>query len=118
VQPGSIVGPDGRCLEPTGSGGFSSLQFAGCANVSRQRWSTPGDGTVRTSGACLDVLFNGRRNGTPVVVNRCDGTDSQQWRISSSGWRNARSDRCLTANEGRLTVNDCTGAANQRFSLT
>jgi hypothetical protein len=118
VQPGSIVGPDGRCLESTGSGGFSAVQLAGCANVSRQRWSAQGDGTVRNSGSCLDVLFNGRGNGTPVVLNRCDGTDSQEWRISGSGWRNPRSNRCLTASGGRLTINDCTGASNQRFSLT
>jgi hypothetical protein len=118
VQPGSVVGPDGRCLESTGSGRFSSLQLAGCANVSRQRWSAPGDGTVRNSGSCLDVLFNGRSNGTPVVLNRCDGTDSQEWRISASGWRNPRSNRCLTASGGRLTINDCTGASSQRFSLT
>ena len=42
----------------------------------------------------------------------------QPWRIAADGWRNPQSGRCLTAVAAGLAITDCTGAANQRFSLT
>jgi hypothetical protein len=117
-QPGSIVGSDGRCMEPVDSGRGSLIQVATCARVPEQRWSVPGDRTLRSLGFCLDLLFERRNSGTPVVLSSCDGSSSQQWQLDQGRWRNQRSDRCLTASGGRLTIEDCTGAANQRWSLT
>ena len=48
--------------------------------------------------SCLDVMFGGRSNGTPVMLYPCHGGDSQQWRSSGERtWRNPQSNRCLTA---------------------
>jgi hypothetical protein len=118
VQPGSIVGSDGRCMEPEGSGRGSFIRVATCANVSKQRWSLASDRTLRTLGFCLDLFLEQRSSGTPVALSSCDGSSSQQWRLDDDRWRNDRSDRCLTAGGGRLTIENCGSAANQRWSLT
>jgi hypothetical protein len=118
AQPGSILGADGRCVEPTGSGPGSFIQLATCESVAKQQWSAPGDGTVRTLGFCLEVLFGRRSGGTPVVLSTCNAGGAQQWQPDANGWRNPQSNRCLTGGGSRLTIEDCTGAANQRFSLT
>jgi hypothetical protein len=86
--------------------------------VQAQKWSAPGDGTLRVQGFCLDVFFDRRDNGAPVLLYDCHAGGNQQWRIAADGWRNPQSGRCLTAVAAGLTITDCTGAANQRFSLT
>jgi hypothetical protein len=118
VQPGSIVGSDGRCMEPEGSGRGSFIRVATCANVSKQRWSAGGDSTLRSLGFCLDLFLEDRSEGTPVALSSCDGSSSQRWRLDGGRWRNDRSNRCLTAGGGRLTIEDCGSGANQRWSLT
>lgn len=118
AQPGSIVGSDGRCLEPEDAAPFSDVRLVTCTPVAEQQWSAPGDGTVRTQGYCLDVTFGRRSSGSPVALNFCNGGGSQRWELGANGWRNPQSNRCLTASSTRLTIEDCTGAANQRLSLT
>jgi hypothetical protein len=104
-------------MEPEGSGRGSFIRVATCANVSKQRWSAPGDGSLRSLGFCLDLFLERRDEGTPVALSSCDGSSSQRWRLDDGRWRNDRSNRCLTSG-GRLTIEDCGGAANQRWSLT
>ena len=118
VQPGSIVGVDGRCLEAEAARAGAAIRPAPCAASEKQKWSAPGDGTVRVQGFCLDVFFDRRDNGAPVMLYDCHGGGNQQWRIATNGWRNPQSGRCLTGVAAGLAISDCTGAANQRFSLT
>ena len=118
VQPGSIVGTDGRCLEPAAARAGEAIRPTQCAPVEKQKWSAPGDGTVRVQGFCLDVFYDRRDNGAAVLLYDCHGGGNQQWRIAADGWRNPQSGRCLTAVAAGLAITDCTGAANQRFSLT
>lgn len=117
VQPGSILGADGRCLEAEAARPGAAIRPAECAAVEPQRWSTS-DGTLRVQGFCLDVFFDRRDNGAEVLLYDCHGGGNQQWRIDTNGWVNPQSGRCLTAVPAGLVIADCTGAADQRWSLT
>jgi hypothetical protein len=119
---GAIVGIGGRCLAVDRDG----VELAVCADRSSQRWSAPGDGTVRLLDRwCLDVKSSGEANGTPVILYPCNRSDAQQWQRRGDGtWRNPQSNKCLTAVGGRsdpgtrLAVHDCGSGAHQRWSLT
>jgi Ricin-type beta-trefoil lectin domain len=117
---GAVVGIGGRCL----AADRDRPELAVCDDRSSQRWSAPGDGTVRVVNRCLDVFASGEANGTPVILYQCNRTDAQQWQLRGDGsWRNPQSNKCLSAVGGRsdpgtrLAVFDCTGAASQKWTL-
>ncbi len=118
---GAIVGIGGRCLAVD----RDRAELAVCADRSSQRWSAPGDGTVRALNRCLDVFASGEANGTPVILYPCNRTDAQQWQLRADGtWRNPQSNKCLSTVGGRsdpgtrLAVFDCTGTAGQKWTLS
>jgi hypothetical protein len=118
---GAVLGVGGRCL----AADRDRPELAVCADRSSQRWSAPGDGTVRALNRCLDVFASGDANGTPVILYQCNRTDAQQWQLRADGtWRNPQSNKCLSTVGGRsdpgtrLAVFDCTGATNQKWTLT
>jgi hypothetical protein len=116
-QPGSILGADGRCLEAEAARSGGAIRPATCATVERQKWSTSG-GTVRVQGFCLDVFYDRRDNGAEVLLFDCHGGGNQQWRAVGGFLVNPQSGRCLTAVPAGLVIANCTGAVNQRWSLT
>lgn len=72
------------CLEDT-SGGANSIPVTlrACHGGTGQRWSAPGDGSVRNAatGLCLDVEAAGTENGSPVIVYECHLGANQLWTI-------------------------------------
>jgi hypothetical protein len=118
---GAVVGIGGRCLAVD----RDRAEIAVCDDRGSQRWSAPGDGTVRALNRCLDVFASGEANGTPVILYPCNRSDAQQWQRRGDGtWRNPQSNKCLSTVGGRsdpgtrLAVFDCTGAPHQRWTLT
>jgi hypothetical protein len=118
---GAVVGIAGRCL----AADRDRPELAVCDDRGSQRWSAPGDGTVRIQNRCLDVFASSEANGTPVILYPCNRSDAQQWQMRGDGtWRNPQSNKCLSAVGGRsqpgtrLAVFDCSGAAHQRWVLT
>jgi hypothetical protein len=118
---GAVVGIGGRCL----AADRDRPELAACQDRSSQRWSRPGDGTVRVLDRCLDVLFSGDANGTPVILYQCNRSDAQQWQVRGDGtWRNPQSNKCLSTVGGRsdpgtrLAVFDCAGGQHQKWTLT
>lgn len=92
------------------------------------RGSLPtGTGTIRVADSlCLDVPWAQTHDGNPAQVVRCNGTAAQRWTYDASArtLRHPQSGRCLDATGGtpvfegqRLSVWDCHGAPNQRWSL-
>ena len=71
-----------------------------------------------SSVAAASPIVGNRVLPLAVLLYDCHGGGNQQWRIAADGWRNPQSGRCLTAVAAGLAITDCTGAANQRFSLT
>ncbi|MEU0885723.1 ricin-type beta-trefoil lectin domain protein [Lentzea sp. NPDC005914] len=83
-----------------------------CSGPAGQRWTSPGDGTLRVHDKCLDI--NGGDNLTPVIFVACNGDDTQQWTARHDGTIvNASANRCLdalfgdTANGTDLVIADC-----------
>jgi GH25 family lysozyme M1 (1,4-beta-N-acetylmuramidase) len=115
VAAGPVVSEvPGICL--TDQGGSTAagnpVVASACGAGSGQDWAVQPDGTVRLSGACLDV------GGSTVDLSTCDGSAAQQWRITPAGraqWlQNPQSGMCLTdpgdsvADGTQLTVGSCT----------
>lgn len=118
---GAIVGISGRCL----AADRDRPELAACQDRSSQRWSMPGDGSVRVLNRCLDVFASGEANGTPVILYPCIRSDAQQWQIRGDGtWRNPQSNKCLSTAGGRsdpgtrLAVFECAGGQHQKWTLT
>ncbi|GAB2604092.1 hypothetical protein Aab01nite_47370 [Paractinoplanes abujensis] len=117
---GVIRGQNGQCLDLNGAvavdGNF--VQTYECNNSVAQTWTLATDGTLRVMGKCALLV-----GGGAVEVVTCDGRTPAQWRVSGQRLLNAVSNDCLTDPAGgrksgsRVVITDCTGSANQRWSL-
>jgi glucose/arabinose dehydrogenase len=123
---GEVKGVNGKCLDvdnaQTADG--TKVQIWTCNGSAAQRWSVPGDGTLRVLGKCLDVSGGGSADGTRIQLWTCNGSGAQTWAAQSDGTvRNPQSGKCLDASGG--TWNDgtavhlwtCHTAANQKWTL-
>ncbi|MEU9294209.1 lectin [Streptomyces sp. NPDC048266] len=126
ARTGEVKGVGGKCLDvdnaQTADG--TKIQLWTCNGTVAQRWTVPGDGTLRVLGKCLDVSDGGSADGTRVQLWTCNGTAAQTWSPQSDGTvRNPRSGKCLDASGG--TWNDgtavhlwtCHTGANQKWAL-
>ena len=123
-----LRGHGGLCVDVAGarSEDGSRVQLYGCNRTAAQRWTRPGDGTLRALGRCLDIAGGGTWNGTRVQLWSCNGTAAQQWRVTEDGTLiNPQSGRCLdavdfgSANGTPLQIWSCgsTPQANQRWEV-
>jgi hypothetical protein len=75
-----------------------------CAASRSQRWTLPGDNTIRVQGTCLTVRH--KASGTGVVIASCDGSAGQFWEkvgiplVPGVELVNPWSGRCLTDPHG------------------
>jgi hypothetical protein len=122
---GQITGVGGKCVDVSNSSTAdgTKVQLWTCNSTGAQRWTLPGDGTIRALGKCLDVSGGGTTNGTVTQLWTCNGTGAQQWVAQSGGLRNPQSGRCLdaagnsSADGTVLHIWDCHTGANQRWTL-
>ena len=122
---GQITGPGGKCVDDSGSSTIDGAQqiLFGCTGNPNQRWTLPGDGTIRTLGKCMTATGTG--DGALVQLFSCNGSTSQRWAYRLNGnLVNAASNKCLDALGGgsadltRLGVWPCgNNQANQIWSL-
>jgi type 1 glutamine amidotransferase len=126
TRTGRITGIGGKCVDISNSSTAdgAKVQLWTCNGTNAQKWTLPGDGTIRGLGKCLDVSGGGTANGTVTQLWTCNGSGAQQWAAQSDGTlRNPQSGRCLDAagvssNDGTvLHIWDCLGAANQKWVL-
>jgi len=123
---GEVRGVDGKCLDVAGanSADGTQVQLWTCNGTDAQRWTLPGDGTVRALGKCLDVSGAGTADGTRIQVWSCNGTGAQRWQPQADGTvRNSGSGKCLDA-EGatwsdgtRVHLWTCHTGPNQKWTL-
>ncbi len=136
---GQILATSGQCVDDAGNdpelrglprATFNAANGNGivlyhCTGNPNQRWTLPGDGTVRSLGHCLATRNGGSASGTDVTLNPCDGSDAQKWNYLPSGnLVHRKSGLCLDAYGGstaegtRLIVYACgTQQLNQTWSL-
>jgi len=75
------------CLTATGSAPNSAVNLQACNGSAGQAWEvTGGNGRYQlhpatNTGLCLDVLYGGTNDGTPVLVYTCTGNANQSWAI-------------------------------------
>ncbi|MEU6806563.1 ricin-type beta-trefoil lectin domain protein [Streptomyces neyagawaensis] len=102
------------CLDHGLAGAGASPITGECRPGSaRQQWTPMKDGTLREGTAehdadrCLDTEKGALDPGTPVVLNPCDESPGQQWRLQQDGTvLNPASKACLTTG-ARPTIQPC-----------
>ncbi|MEU4833055.1 ricin-type beta-trefoil lectin domain protein [Streptosporangium sp. NPDC023615] len=125
---GTVTGLDGKCMDVAGASGAdgTAVQLHTCNGTAAQRWTRPGDGTVRALGKCLDVADRGTANGSRLQLWSCSGGANQQWAYNATtrDLVNPVANRCVdatgntSADGTRLQLWDCTGAANQKWTMS
>lgn len=84
---GQVLGLAGKCLDDLHSGTVdgSVVDLYRCNGTTAQRWTLPGDGTVRVLGRCLDDSHSGTADGTRIQLWTCNGTAAQRWSLLADG---------------------------------
>ncbi|WP_350277814.1 galactose oxidase-like domain-containing protein [Kribbella sp. HUAS MG21] len=120
----TISGPGDRCLDIDHSSTVpgTKIQLWDCNGTQAQRWTRPGDGTLRALGVCADVPGGNLKVGAPIRTDVCSSTDpAQKWTIGSDGRiRSATKTKlCFTApgrtNAEQVTLANCNGSVTQVF---
>ncbi|MGP3634980.1 ThuA domain-containing protein [Streptomyces sp. 24-1644] len=123
---GEVKGIGGKCVDVAGgaTADGTQIQLWGCAGVAAQRWTVPGDGTLRAFGKCMDISGGGTADGTRVQLWTCNGSGAQRWVPQADGTlRNPQSGKCLdasgvsSADGTKLHLWTCHTGANQKWSL-
>ncbi|MDD1062085.1 ricin-type beta-trefoil lectin domain protein [Streptomyces cocklensis] len=124
----TITGPGGKCVDAaaddTGANG-AAVQLWDCQSYAEdQHWTHNANGSLSTTGKCLDINGNGTAAGAQVELWDCNGVGGQKWLQRSDGSLfNPQSGRCLdspngnTGNGTRLQIWDCNGSAAQKFAV-
>ncbi|MDX3239340.1 ricin-type beta-trefoil lectin domain protein [Streptomyces sp. ME03-5709C] len=122
---GQISGLAGKCVDvaAANSANGTAVQLYDCNGTNAQRWSNPGDGTLRALGKCLDVVDRSTADGASVQLWDCTGGANQQWVVTAArDIVNPAANKCLdvrdnsSANATRLQIWSCTGGANQKWN--
>jgi hypothetical protein len=93
---GPITGYQGLCLDDraASTANLNPIQVYTCNGTAAQSWTVnTGNNTLQVLGKCLDVNGAGTANGTTDDLDDCNGTGAQ------------------------TTIEDCTGAPNQHWTL-
>ncbi|MER6687278.1 RICIN domain-containing protein [Streptomyces olivaceoviridis] len=117
----------GRCIDVVGGDAVrgAALEIWDCLGKASQRWTFPGDGTMRTLGMCVQLAGGSTDDGTPLVLADCNGGRAQQFRLNAAhDLVNSYADKCAdvrdmqTANGTHLQLWSCGGTDNQKWSKT
>ncbi|WP_434041134.1 RICIN domain-containing protein [Sorangium cellulosum] len=125
------------CLEASGRSRLSPIGVSTCSGSATQRWDItfPGRAVLRGiwdeygRALCLDIGYQNRDLGAPLLLQYCHRGDNQEWRRSDSGIGGAtfniesQINRCadFRSKERGTTLYawDCSGTnENQRFTHT
>jgi len=123
---GTIKNANGKCLDNKRNLAVNSnpVQIYTCNGGIGQKWTLPGDGTIRVQGKCLDVKRALKVPMTPVQIYDCHGSANQQWSVKSNGSIvNPISNLCLdnkrnlNLNSNPVQIYTCNGGASQRWTV-
>jgi hypothetical protein len=120
---GSLVAPDGRCLDVPGANstpGAVTLQLYTCNQTAAQKWQLPPGGLAGPAGLCADVADADPASGTNTQLYTCNNSDAQRW--STPGDKTLRAfGKCLdvhgglTGNGTAVQLFDCNATAAQQW---
>jgi hypothetical protein len=120
-----LVGLGNRCLvTPSVVPAPNDVPVLGSCDSGRDIWMPIDQPTtfVGIEGHCLDVLYNGTPDGTPLDAATCNGTSAQSWHLTSSGQIVSGTGKCLDVFAGRpelgkVDIATCNGTAAQNWAL-
>ena len=81
-QPGTIVNSNGFCLRVAGGGitPGTAVVISGCEGQPSEEWTYGHDSIVNVdSGLCVQDWTNRTEDDDPLVLNTCNGSQTQQW---------------------------------------
>jgi serine/threonine protein kinase len=111
------------CLDARDPSGY--LKLWQCRGSDSQRFSFPGDGTMRVLGTCVQIA--GVSDGAGLMLTDCADRGSPNWSKQQFNLNKAldlvavRPDRCVDVRDGnpgngvRAQIWDCAGTANQKW---
>ncbi|MDI6103025.1 ricin-type beta-trefoil lectin domain protein [Actinoplanes sp. NEAU-A12] len=127
VRFGRVTGVAGKCLDIPNSATADGTRVTvyDCNGSGAQDVTTPGDGTLRVFGKCIDA--GGPATGS-IPGDRylhlwsCNGTPAQQWQQRPNGTLyQVNNDRCIdtptSSNGARLYLHACHGGDNQKWAI-
>lgn len=122
---GVVKGIGGMCLDNLDAKAMNAntISLWRCDGTDAQKWTVPGDGTIRNQGYCLDAQYGGKTSKTPVWLWKCNGTGAQQWKVKGKTLINPQSGLCLDDKAGKTTdgnpiwIYTCNGTAAQDWTL-
>jgi hypothetical protein len=126
-DPVPITGIGGKCLDVRGgkAKNGNKVQIYDCNSTNAQKWSQPGDGTIRNQDYCLDVARGHLASKTPVQIYKCNGSSAQQWTVNSDGLiTNPKSGLCLddvrgiVKNGNGIWLYKCNSSSAQKWTVT
>ncbi|WP_163995907.1 RICIN domain-containing protein [Pyxidicoccus caerfyrddinensis] len=130
-----------KCLDvrggPTATGDGALIEQWSCTGQSNQAWTLTDKGqgqyqlAASSSGKCVEVINGATGNGAGIQQATCSGLSKQLWRLNSKGSGRyevvaVNGGRCLDVTGGPTATGDgvltelwdCTGEANQAWTLT
>jgi beta-glucanase (GH16 family) len=126
-----IRGQEGKCISSQGPRvAGAALVLGDCGAAGSGVWSFNLDGTVRSSGLCMEAdgvssWTTSVDNGVRLRLGDCDGSPGQQFQLTEAGdLVNPRSGKCadiaggISDSAGWLQLWDCAGSANQKWRMT
>jgi non-reducing end alpha-L-arabinofuranosidase len=120
---GVITGPGGLCWHAASSAAGTPVDLQSCDGTQDQHFWLMTDGTIQIFNQC--VTANGTGNGAAIVLESCNGANSQQWTQGGNGGgtlKNPASGRCLDDPSGSTTpgtalqLYDCNGSSAENWT--
>ncbi|WP_266170544.1 ricin-type beta-trefoil lectin domain protein [Dyella subtropica] len=118
---GAVISANDVCIDASGGArsNVPAITYS-CTGGENQAWVLGVDHTLRLqNNLCLDVANGNTSPGAQVIVYSCNNGRNQQWSQIGTQLRSDLSGLCLTssAQGAQLTMQRCTGAANQNWRL-
>ena len=122
-----IRGIGGKCVDVAGANTANGtpIQIIDCNGNAAQKWSRPGDGTIRALGKCLDVTVAAPRTAQRSSCGTATVPAAQNWAVSgASDIVNPQANKCLDAigellgqRHENSRSGSARGGANQKWAV-
>jgi hypothetical protein len=81
TREGSTLRSLGKCMTAAGTADGSAVQLSTCTGSAAQTWTVGANGSLTTSGKCLDANGAGTADGTRLILWTCHGGTNQRWTL-------------------------------------
>ncbi|MFI5843113.1 ricin-type beta-trefoil lectin domain protein [Catenuloplanes sp. NPDC051500] len=120
-----IDGYADKCIDAPAAKDGTKLQLWTCTGGADQKFTFPGDGTIRHQGLCIDLALASSDNGTAIQLAKCNGGWAQRFKVNEShDLVNTAIGKCVDvadwddSNGARLQLWECNGETNQKWWRT